>query len=222
MINLTYPLLCMINAVPSMLQRVFQNEDHARQFIAGKIRFGLLQRYRKMEGCRQDETEGKAAIRWNLEAENPDLHNVSYSGSSLNPYYVLCTSHPAVCKCQLTKFGSFIVRINEPLILLERLCAAWKNDDRASSSPFITPVLYNKGDLVEPPPYFLAPTSLTYAQKPASARARVQVCANVQCRNEGRRLLDAQGGTLHRHLFSRHPLTRTRVTRTGIPSSSAL
>src|SRR5664280_130242 len=87
MIDVTYPPLCTSNAVPSVLQRSFQNEDHARQFMAGHIRFGLLLHYREMEGCRQDETEGKALIRWNLEAENPNLHNVSYSGSSLNPYY---------------------------------------------------------------------------------------------------------------------------------------
>jgi hypothetical protein len=151
-----------------MLRRAFQNEEHAHQFMAGDIRFGRLQYYRKIEGCRQDETEGEAFIRWNLEAENPDLHNVTYHGSSLDPYYVVCTFHPAACKCRVTKFGSFIVCINEPLILLERICTAWNNEDRASGSAFIMPVLYNKGDLVEPPPYFLGPLSLTYAQKPAS------------------------------------------------------
>jgi hypothetical protein len=166
MIDASYPPLCTINAVPSALLRTFHSEEHARRFIAGEIRFGLLQHYRVIEGSRQDETEGKASIRWNLEDENPNLHNVTYSGSSLNLYYVLCTSHPAVCRCHLAKFGSFTVRINEPLTLLKRICAAWKEDVRASSDAFITPVLYNKGDVVEPPPYFIASPSLTYAQKP--------------------------------------------------------
>jgi hypothetical protein len=168
MSNVTYPPLCKINAVPSMLRRTFQHEEHARQFMAGEIRFGLLQHYRTMEDCRRDETEGKASIRWNLGAENPDLHNVHSTVISLTPYYVLCTSHPAVCKCQLASFGSFIVCVNEPLRLLERICDVWNKDDRAYSAAFITPVLYNKGDLADPAPYLIAPPSLVYAQKPTS------------------------------------------------------
>jgi hypothetical protein len=166
MSSVTYPPLCTINALPSTLQRAFQNEEQARQFMAGDIRFGLLQRYRKMEGWRQDETEGEASIRWR--AQNPNLSNVTYGGSSLNLYYALCTSHPAVCKCHMTEFGSFIVRIHQPLTLLERICAAWGRDDRSDSPAFLVPVLYNKNDLVEPPPYFIAPPCLVYAQKPVS------------------------------------------------------
>ena len=168
MSNVTYPPLSTTNAVPNTLQRAFQNEEYARQFIAGDIRFGLLQHYREMEGCRQDKTEGRAALRLNLQAENPDLNNVCYSLSSLIPYYILCTSHPAVCKRDLTKFGSFIVSINEPLRLLERIRTAWNNDDRALHPAFITPVLYNKGDLVDPAPFFFEPSCLTYTQKPPS------------------------------------------------------
>jgi hypothetical protein len=164
----SYPPLCTINALPSVLQRAFQNEEHARQFIAGEIPFGLLQHYREIEGYRQDETEGEAAIRWNLEAQNPDLHNVTYRGSSLNLYYVLCTSHPDVRRCHLINFGSFIVKIHHPLRLLEQICTAWGGDERSSSPAFVTPVLYNKSELVEPPPYYVAPPCLVYAQKPAS------------------------------------------------------
>jgi hypothetical protein len=143
MTDATYPPLCTIDAVPSVLLRTFHGEEHARRFIGGEMRFGLLQHYRAIEGSRQDETEGEASIRWNLEDENPNLHNVTYSGSSLNLYYVLCTSHPTVCRCQHAKFGLFTVRINEPLTLLKRICAVWKEDVRASSDAFITPVLYN-------------------------------------------------------------------------------
>jgi hypothetical protein len=120
-----------------------------------------------MEGCRGDEAEGKASIRWNLEAENPSLHNVTYGGTSLNLYYVLCAFHPGVCRDHIAEFGSFVVRINEPLRLLERICDAWKNDPRSSSDAFIVPVLYDKNELVSPPPYFLAPPCLVYAQKAA-------------------------------------------------------
>jgi hypothetical protein len=61
--NVIYPPLCTINAVPSTLRRTFQNKEHVQQFMAGDIRFGLLQHYRKMEDCRLDETEGEAHIR---------------------------------------------------------------------------------------------------------------------------------------------------------------
>ena len=136
--------------------------------MSGHIRFGLLQHYREMEGWRGDETEGRASIQWNLKAANPNLNNVDYTGSSFEPYYVLCASHPEVCRCHLSKFGPFIVCINDSLRLLERICTAWNTDERASSPPFITPVLYNKGELVDPPPYFRAPPCLAYAQKPVA------------------------------------------------------
>jgi hypothetical protein len=181
-----HPPFFTINAVPSALRRVFHSKEHALQFMAGDIRFGLLRYYRQLEGWRGDETEGRGSVQWNLQTTNPDLHNVNYSLSSLEPYYVLCCSHPSVCKCHLTKFGSFIVSINDPLKLLERICAAWNGDDRASSSPFITPVLYNKGELVEPPPYFIAPPCLVYAQKPPSYSEDREYRYLLECKAEAK------------------------------------
>ena len=69
-----------VSAVPETLLRAFKDEDHARQFLAGDLRFGLLQHYRDMEGSRGDDAEGKASIRWDLETDNPNLHNVTYGG----------------------------------------------------------------------------------------------------------------------------------------------
>lgn len=183
---MTYPPLFTMNAVPSALQRAFWSEEHARQFMAGHIRFGLLQHYRQMEGWRGDQTEGGASAQWNLSATSPDLHNVNYSGTSLEPYYVLCASHSEVCRCHLAKFGSFIVRVNDPLRLLKRICTAWNSDERASSPPFITPVLYNKGELVEPPPYFIAPPCLVYAQKPPSYSEDREYRYVLRCKAEAR------------------------------------
>ncbi|MGA2965571.1 MAG: hypothetical protein ABSD64_05115 [Terriglobales bacterium] len=181
--NTIYNTICTISAVPAVLLRTFEKEDYARQFLAGNIRFGLLQHYQEIEDCRGDETEGRASIQWDLESENSNLHNVTYTGTSLNLYYVLCTSHSGVCKKHLAKFGSFVVEINQPLKLLKRICDAWRNDNRSSSDAFITPVLYNKNGLVPPPPYFIAPPSLVYAQKPASysheAEYRYVLCCKV-------------------------------------------
>lgn len=175
--------LCTVSALPQTLLRAFKEEGHARQFLAGHLRFGLLQYYRTTEGCRGDDAEGRASIRWDLESEYPDRKNVTYTGTSLNPYYVLCTFHPTVCGDHIARFGSIVVRIDEPLKLLERICDAWKNDRRSSSDAFIVPVLYNKDDLVPPPAYFLAPPCLVYAQKPAKyakdSEYRYVLCCQV-------------------------------------------
>jgi hypothetical protein len=183
---LTYPPLFTMSAVPSVLQRAFRTEQHARQFMAGHIRFGLLQHYRQVEGWSGDKTEGRASALWNLNATNPELHNVNYSGTSLEPYYVLCASHPEVCGSHLTRFGSFVVRINSPLQLLKRISFAWNGDYRASSDPFITPVLYDKGELVEPPPYYVAPPCLVYAQKKVSYSEDREYRYVLQCKAEAK------------------------------------
>ena len=98
-------VLCAVNAVPNALQRAFSCEDHARQFMSGHLRFGLLEYYRELEDQRRDVTEGRASIQWNLNAEDPALHNITYNGSSLNPFYILSTSHSSVCACHMRKFG---------------------------------------------------------------------------------------------------------------------
>jgi hypothetical protein len=202
--NTIYQPIYTISAVPAVLLRTFKMEDYARQFLAGDIRFGLLQHYRKMEDCRRDESEGRASIRWDLESHNSSLHNVTYTGTSLNLYYVLCTSHSGVCKTHLAEFGSFVIEINQPLKLLERICDAWRNDDRSSSDAFITPVLYNKHDLVPPPPYFIAPPSLVYAPKTSLVfpRSRIQIPAMLQSRNDGRSFFNAEGRALPRYMLS--------------------
>jgi len=169
------------SAIPPVLVRTFEREEYARQFLAGDVRFGLLQYYREIEDGRRDETEGRASIRWNLEAENPALHNVTYTGTSLNPYYVLCTSDPTR-KVTAAKFGAFNVQINKPLKLLERICKAWESDARASGEAFVVPVLYNKDDLVAPPPYLMAPPCLVYAQKAANHSHEAEYRYVISCR----------------------------------------
>jgi hypothetical protein len=176
----TYKPILTISAVPPVLVRTFKEKDHAREFLAGNIRFGLLQYYREMEDCRKDETEGRASIQWNLGAENPELHNVTYTGTSLEPYYVLCTSDPER-KSTSADFGAFRIRINEPLRLLKRICEAWKDDPRACGEAFIVPVLYNKDELVSPPPYLIAPPCLVYAQKHAKHSNEAEYRYVISC-----------------------------------------
>jgi hypothetical protein len=176
-----YPPLCTVSAVPDTLFRAFAKEEYAREFLMGNLRFGLLQYYGQMEDCRRDETEGRASIRWNLKDEDPTLSNVTYSGTSLNLYYALCTSAPAGTS-EVTKFGAFVVQIHKPLVLLERICNTWESDPRASGEAFIVPVLYNKDELVDPPPYFIAPPCLVYAQKPVKYSPEAEYRYMVSCK----------------------------------------
>jgi hypothetical protein len=169
------------SAVPPVLVRTFEREEYARQFLAGDVRFGLLQYYREIEDGRRDEGEGRASIRWNLEAEDPALHNVTYTGTSLNPYYVLCASDPKR-KGTAANFGAFSVQIDRPLKLLERICKAWKSDARASGEACVVPILYNKNDLVAPPPYLIAPPCLVYAQKATKHSHEAEYRYVISCR----------------------------------------
>ena len=135
-----------------------------------------------MEGCRGDSAEGRASIRWDLESEYPDRHNVTYGGSSLNLYYTLCTFHPNVRKSHTAQFGPFAVRINNPIKLLERICNAWRNDTRSCGEAFIVPILYNKDELLSPPPYFIAPPCVVYAQKTAKYSEDAEYRYVLNCR----------------------------------------
>lgn len=170
--------------VPSTLLRFFRAREHAHQFIAGQIRFGLLTYYRKVEDARQDDQEGRVSFYWNVKAPQIVLDvktglvvgrgesdkNIHYSGASLNPRFILSTCHPGVGKETLTKkFGRFVVRINDPLLLLQRIKLEWQKHPWAlHDSAFLAPVTYNKDGIVEADPYLIAPPHYSYSQKPQS------------------------------------------------------
>ena len=66
--------------IPDTLLRTFEDEDHARSFVRGTIRFGLLKGYRHFEDSRRDETEGRVYLTWKL--SNP----VHCDCSPMTPY----------------------------------------------------------------------------------------------------------------------------------------
>lgn len=170
--------------VPSNLLRFFAREEHALQFISGQIRCGLLSHYRAIEGTRQDDKEGQTSFTWTRKApqfqiENQTGHlleptesdqNIRYRGSSLNPFYIVSTSSPDVDKDVLTdRFGPFTVLINDPLALLERIRAIWRNHDWAlNDGVVIVPADYNKDELVADNEYLIAPPHYSFSQKPPS------------------------------------------------------
>ena len=148
--------------LPNTLLRFLQEELYAESFIAGKMRFGRLDYYKTIEDSRRDETEGTAAFDWKTS------HPVHYEGVSLNSHPVLCTTHPEVDRSILSERwkSPHIVRINDPLALLERINAVWSADSRASGLCVIYPVEYNKGEVLEPTPWLIPPANYSYCQKP--------------------------------------------------------
>jgi hypothetical protein len=65
------------------------------------------------------------------------------------------------------EFGRHVVRISDPVVLLEPIGAAWQDNPWASASPaFIAPVAYNKDGLLEPNPPLIAPPQYVDSQKP--------------------------------------------------------
>jgi hypothetical protein len=147
---------------PNKLLRFFTQEDHARSFMAGKVRFGLLEYYKTIEDLRQDETEGVAAFSWRTRPTP-----VHYTGSSVNAHFILSTVHPEADRSVLTRrFGRYIVRINDPVALLERINAVWRAHPWASGHCAIKPVVYNKGESLEPTPSLIPPWEYSYCQKP--------------------------------------------------------
>ena len=125
------------------------------------VRFGRLDYYKTIEDSRKDEAEGTATFDWSAS------HPVHYEGVSLNSHFILCAAHPEADRSVLIeRFGSCIVRINDPMALLERINIAWSADPRASGVCVIHPVVYNKGESLEPTPSLIPPENYSYCQKP--------------------------------------------------------
>jgi len=167
--------------VPSSLLRFFHEEEFARRFVAGEIRFGILEYCRGIEDSRRDASEGQSSVYFKVKA--PQLiierktgrtidvtesdENIHSTVVSLNRYYMLCTSHPEVNISTLaSKYGRFMVRINSPLALRERVKRGWQTHDLAlDGCAFIAPAEYTKDELRDADPNLLSPPHLTYSQK---------------------------------------------------------
>jgi hypothetical protein len=170
-----------MNNFPPFLLRFIDNEDYARQFLKGEVRFGLLSYYKKIEGVRRDKKEGQASFFWNKAAPQITIdlrsnqiidrgesdQNIRYRGFSINQRYILCTSHPEADANKLKKeIGTFIIRIKQPLVLLNKIKEAWKNHPFSlNGSTELKPVVYNRDGLLEPDPYLIAPADYSYTQK---------------------------------------------------------
>ena len=146
--------------MPGSLLRFFEKEKYAHDFIAGQLRFGLLEYYRTIEDQREDGGEGRVSFEWNQKAPEVTVdrrtmqivghaqsdQNIHFSGCSLNPYYILCTSHPDVNRSALAnKYGRFVVCINGPQNLLGRIKTAWQSHEWALSGSALSRQLSTTG-----------------------------------------------------------------------------
>jgi hypothetical protein len=195
-----------LNDVPSTLIRYFEKEEHARLFIAGEIRVGLLSHYRVVEGARQDGQEGLVSFEWNKKAPQIIIdkttrqvvghaesnQNIHYTGSSLNAQFILSTSHPDADKQILKdKFGNFLVCVNDPKTLLERIKVAWQKHPWAlDGHAFVVAAVYNKDGVVEADPYLIAPPHYSYCQKAASFQDEREFRYVLTCSVDMRRKMD--------------------------------
>jgi hypothetical protein len=109
-----------------------------------------------------ETSEGKSSVYYKVS------DNIIHSTvSSLNRYYILCTAHPDAKVSRLArKYGRFMIRINSPSVLLDRVKLAWQTNDLAvDRGAFMIPVEYTKDELRDADPYLLSPPQLTYSQK---------------------------------------------------------
>lgn len=192
--------------VPSNLLRFFARKEHALSFISGHIRCGLLSYYRDIVDMRQDDKEGHTSFFWSRKAPQSQIdnqtghllgptesnQNIRYRGSSMNPFYIISTSSPDVDKDVLTdRFGPFIVLISDPLALLARIRAVWRNHDWAlNDGVVIVPADYNKDELVAANEYLIAPPHYSYSQKPLTFWAEKEFRYVLTCSSDVNRSLE--------------------------------
>lgn len=174
--------------VPRTLLRFFLEEAHAVQFVSGSIRFGRLEYYRSLEDARRDTTEGVSSVHFRM----PDRPSIHATVVSANKHYVLATAHPGVdCQRLAESFGRYVVRIENPTQLLNRIQLAWRNHTLAMGDVSISPVEYTKDELLDPQLGLLGPPGhLTYAQKPRKHEHEREYRFVLTCRIDSTRHWD--------------------------------
>jgi hypothetical protein len=132
------------------LYRAFETEALARSFIEdGVVRFGLLDGYKKIEGVRQDELEGRSISY--IAIPGSDIPG-ELSGAHINPIYVLSTAGPDVNLTHLRKrYGKYVARINDPNRLKDVINKSKpvRTALQLSGECLLEQVSYNKKELAE-------------------------------------------------------------------------
>lgn len=151
------------DGAPARLLRAFDERAYLQDFLSGKVRLQLHGVYRSIEDERRRDTqEGNARL------TVPGLGgvDVSFGGSFHDPVYLLCCSDPAA---DVSMFGRWVVRINDPVALLEALGAASSPiPGRSLDEVRLLRVRYSKGLRATNTPEPQERLHLMMAQKPAS------------------------------------------------------
>ena len=151
----------------------------------GKFRLGLIDHYTEIEDeNRIDQSEGESnsyvkskIAHVTMNKENMEISKVEYKpgylnfvASQLNPLYLLCTSGEDVDLNYLRKMGSFIVRINDPVALLNDIENAKPINSKMEKigKCVIEKVLYTKGQIESFDPDSKEAVYRSFIQKPSS------------------------------------------------------
>lgn len=184
-----------LSDIPKIMYRAFSEKRYARAFVEhGKLRLKRLDIYRDIEdGCRRDAAEGFGSYvdnrghQWNFEM-----------GGSI---YVLCCSDTQVdIRFLREKFGTYIVRINDPASLahdIERFVNA--SGIRTFNGVHGRPVDYRKGSVITQELDSMQRAILSITQKPAGFAPEAEyrfftILSNVIPSGTGKKFLDINIG----------------------------
>jgi len=145
---------------PKVIYRVFDKYEYAKDFINGKIRFSKLSYYTGIEDiARKDITEGESHIIYD---ESKHYH----SRFASNSFYILCF-HKTLETAKQSKFGKYIVEINEPKNLAGKISnyLSIQSDKHFGGIEGVN-IDYSFGEKISKKPTSVLMAKLTYSQKP--------------------------------------------------------
>jgi len=173
---------------PPELLRFFRKKEYAEQFLAGVVRFGLLDYYKEIEDeARKDSAEGTGSftapaervttVIVNDKAEAVDVReapgDIHHHSVFDNPIYIMsCTEQTSEdIEYLKKKFGEYVVRITNPFQLGQDLTDKLSEFDAthplAGGVVECAKVDYDKGERREREPSREEMLKSAYAQKPA-------------------------------------------------------
>ena len=174
---------------PPTLLRFFPKKEYAEQFLAGSVRFGLLDYYATIEEkARKDGGEGKGqfaapaksvtTVHINGDGEivgaTEAPGDMNYQVHFGNPTYIVCCTDPEGVDIDALKkkFGPYVVRINNPLRLGQELTDKFAGLENthplAGSVVECARVSYDKGERRDAEPTQDQLLKAAYSQKPDS------------------------------------------------------
>jgi len=168
--------------IPKRLFRFFKEKQEAEKFVAGRIRIGKLDYYRKIEDARKDEFEGTSYFIWDqlspeyildkttkkiIARRTSPAEKTKFDSTLINPLYLVCATSVRVNKIIAAhKFGKYFVKINDPSGLMDLLKQKWaRNPCSLNGKVEFKKVRYTRGNLVKPNRYLIAPQDISYTQK---------------------------------------------------------